>query len=217
MVKNKFYFSISIKDTPMGKEMPSDYYDQIYSDSDDYKTSYLHSEYLPAWTYIRQEIDNIAKKKLCGPSIPITDIGCGSGQLFDYLSDMGYTNYTGVDFSEAAISMAKSIANRKAQTQAAFFVEDAFKFFDRHPIVINGTEIFLFLEILEHINSDLSLLKRIPPDKVVVISVPRFDDKAHVRHFNSIKDVKKKYGKIVKFEKLDQIISWIIGIGKILP
>ena len=201
----------------MGQEMPSDYYNRIYSDSDEYRKSYLHSEYLPAWTYIRQEMDNIVKRKSCGRSIPVTDIGCGPGQLFDYLSEMGYTNYTGVDFSEAAISMAKSLASGKAQTRASFFVEDAFTFFDRHPDIVNETEIFLFLEMLEHINDDLNLLKRVPPEKVVILSVPLFKDRAHVRHFNSIKDVKKKYGKVVKLEKVDQILSWIIGIGKIMP
>ncbi|XP_046686641.1 EEF1A lysine methyltransferase 2 [Homalodisca vitripennis] len=55
---------------------------------------------------------------------PIIDLGCGNGVLLLGLADRGHTNLTGVDYSEKAIELAKTIAFTKGVAHIKFLVLD---------------------------------------------------------------------------------------------
>ncbi|CAG9864451.1 unnamed protein product [Phyllotreta striolata] len=44
----------------------------------------------------------------------LIDVGCGNGMLLIELANEGYTNLTGIDYSDSAIKLAKEIAEKQA-------------------------------------------------------------------------------------------------------
>jgi 2-polyprenyl-3-methyl-5-hydroxy-6-metoxy-1,4-benzoquinol methylase len=59
--------------------------------------------------------------------------------------------------------------------------------------------LFILLEVLEHVNDDMKLLSTLPSGSRVIFSVPNYDSKAHVRFFGSAGDVIQRYQKILNF------------------
>lgn len=58
------------------------------------------------------------------PDDSIIDLGCGNGMILIELSQRGYTNLTGVDYSAGAIELAKSIAESNSIDNISFEVAD---------------------------------------------------------------------------------------------
>ncbi|CAG5116985.1 unnamed protein product, partial [Candidula unifasciata] len=54
----------------------------------------------------------------------ILDIGCGNGMLLLALRSEGFTDLTGVDYSEGAVSLSRSIAQKEGVTDIQFEVCD---------------------------------------------------------------------------------------------
>jgi hypothetical protein len=54
------------------------------------------------------------------------------------------------------------------------------------------------LETLEHIEKDTDIIKSIPENAHIILSVPSFDSASHVRLFKSMKVVLKRYGKYME-------------------
>ena len=127
------------------------------------------------------------------PDQPVADIGCGCGALAEIISAKGHKNYWGVDFSPERIAVAKQrIKNYE------FVVGDVFD-----PGVVSQFDKFRYffvLEILEHVEDDLGLLRSIPPGRDVIFSVPSFDDPAHVRRFNSLHEVTLRYQNVLQLQ-----------------
>eukprot|EP00105_Crassostrea_gigas_P016275 XP_011433606.1 PREDICTED: protein-lysine N-methyltransferase mettl10 [Crassostrea gigas] len=44
---------------------------------------------------------------------PVIDLGCGNGVMLLEMAKRGYSNLTGVDYSEGAVQLARSIADKK--------------------------------------------------------------------------------------------------------
>jgi hypothetical protein len=61
-----------------------------------------------------------------------------------------------------------------------------------------GDRMVVCLEMLEHIEDDLSIIKRIPSGTWILFSVPSYDYKSHVRHFASMGEVYKRYNPYMK-------------------
>jgi len=113
----------------------------------------------------------------------IVDLGCGTGRLARLLCDKGYRSYIGIDFSQVRIS------------ESARYVPD-FEFVKADVFEWKGYrlgDVILILEVLEHIIDDLGLLNGLPIGSDIVISVPNFMTKSHVRCFNSIEEVCERY------------------------
>ncbi|KAJ3694380.1 hypothetical protein LUZ60_009860 [Juncus effusus] len=54
----------------------------------------------------------------------VLDVGTGSGRLLQELSKQGFSNLVGIDFSEAAIEVARNRANRDGFPNISFSVDD---------------------------------------------------------------------------------------------
>ncbi|MHC4985658.1 MAG: class I SAM-dependent methyltransferase [Planctomycetota bacterium] len=58
----------------------------------------------PLWRVFRHVVTYLQPMR----SPAILEIGCGAGQLAHYLHDLGLRRYVGVDFSPAAIELARA-------------------------------------------------------------------------------------------------------------
>lgn len=126
------------------------------------------------------------------PNLKVLDVGCGVGQFAELLFDSGVdpTQYQGIDFSKVAIEKAKQ------RNPDVFLCKNALEFngdFSRFNAVC-------FLEVLEHIKEDVALLGMVKTGSTVIISVPNYDSSTHVRYFDSVSQVKKRYESVIKFE-----------------
>ena len=122
----------------------------------------------------------------------IADIGCGTGRFARLLCDRGYTQYWGVDFSDARICEARTYVPEFQFSVGNIFdtwVKEKFRKFNT----------FVLLENLEHIDDDLTLLSTIPSGSRVIFSVPNYDSEAHVRFFNNAEEVIKRYSSLLDF------------------
>jgi len=154
-------------------EKPASYYDKIYAGSQKYKAPYQDSVYYPLWLKIAEWIPE--------RSTTVLDVGCGTGQLCSMLKSSGYLHVTGIDFSQEAIATAKKTCS------AIFKVADLYSF-----SLYEFYETLILTEVLEHLEQDVALMKRINWQHVI-FSVPSFDDPAHVRTYKSLADIKQRY------------------------
>jgi len=175
----------------MGSEKSKSWYDSAYQQNIEKKGStYMKSpgetHYIKVW----EKVIEIIKKK---NKIAVLDIGCGPGQ-FGKLCLANKLGYIGWDFSETAIQMAhKMNPNDKFRFKVC---SDITKMPD-----ITFPAVITMLEVLEHINYDIKVLNRIFC-KVLIFSVPNYDYRSHVRHFESEQEVRDRYGEVVPIEEI---------------
>lgn len=180
----------------MGTEQCAEYYNKVYENDHKYVGKYTQLLHFPVFQIALSYI-----KELRNPYI--YEIGCGTGQFAQFLWEHGFREYMGVDFSEVAINRAKTLSPQ------------VFKRVDRAECEVIPPEFdtVVALEVLEHIEKDLQLLSCIPQGRVVIFSVPRFDDPAHVRHFTSKEQVQERYGKLIKIDDLMKYQHWYVAKG----
>lgn len=127
----------------------------------------------------------------------ILELGCGTGQFAKKLIDNGFNYKLGIDFAQTGIDLC-----RKRCPGINFICADLrilnFNGFDYDTVIC--------LETMEHIEKDLEILSTIKDYSKVIISVPSFDDPAHVRFFNNEKEVINRY-----YEVFSQTIVHKIG------
>jgi len=127
-----------------------------------------------------------------GNKVSIIDIGCGSGRFAKLLYMMGHRDYYGVDFARELVKVAKEyVPNFKFEWLNVFDITDKFHSFD----------VFICLEILEHIHKDRELLSKIPRGKQVIFSVPNFYSRSHVMAYTSVGEVFKRYEDLLTFKE----------------
>lgn len=161
-------------------EKQADFYDQGFADPRNLALRPLEqSPWLPLYSAAASQIPQAAS---------IVDLGCGTGRfarlLYDDPARTG--SYIGIDFSEVAIEEA-----RRYVPQAEFRVADL------RDCEIPEADIYVCLEVLEHIDDDLGLLRRLPAGAGVVMSVPSFKAETHVRSFPSAADSIERYDEVV--------------------
>jgi SAM-dependent methyltransferase len=172
-------------------EVSKSYYDDVYRHSKKYESEAGKSIYLPVWEAINDVIDHHGYMR-------IVDFGCGPGQFAEYiLQHHQQIEYTGIDFSEVAISAA-----RKRCPQAIFIEGDLLQ---SGIFLTWDYDIAILLEVLEHIEKDITLLEKIPRKTLIIASVPNFDAFGHVRIFKGVDDVKKRYEPVVSNLKIKPI------------
>lgn len=176
-------------------EKKPEFYDQLFESggwNNEYEKEYSESAYFPSWQIILRWIQD---KK----SANIIDCACGPGQFAHFLYDEGFSNYTGIDFSNTAILKAKAHLPLWADK---FFVEDLYK---STRLTEYRYDIYLFLEILEHVNGDLNIIHKIPSGKEVIFSVPNFPSQSHVRWFDTVQTAAQRYSKTLFIDRIQQI------------
>lgn len=167
----------------MGIEMEPEYYDENVS-----RVNLLLEEspwrelYETAASFLPQAYD----------CTTIVDIGCGTGRFAKLLYNKGYTKYWGIDFSKARIDEAIRYVPDFEFSIANIFDEWV-------QSKLRKFNLFILLEVLEHVNDDMKLLSTLPSGSRVIFSVPNYDSKAHVRFFGSAGDVIQRYQKILNF------------------
>lgn len=126
---------------------------------------------------------------------PILELGCGTGMFAAYYATNYLAYIMGLDFSATAIQKAIARWNSVTVEQDGFFrfyQHDITKYYpyQRHEIY-NWTVVLL--EVLEHIPDDLGMLALIPDRTRIVLSVPNFWSRDHVRRFKSKQQVIDRY------------------------
>lgn len=181
-------------------EKPPGYYDQHFEKELGYHVHYKDSFYYVHWTQVI-----VFLKKIQNPKI--LEIGCGTGQLAEYLKDEGFVDYNGFDFSPKAIALAKGRVN--------------FNFFQGNALAKNSynTEFntIICLEVLEHIQRDIDVLQNIPANTGIIFSVPNFDAPSHVRWFTSERQIKARYFRYVDIKAIIRVGNIYLCRGVISP
>jgi 2-polyprenyl-3-methyl-5-hydroxy-6-metoxy-1,4-benzoquinol methylase len=134
----------------------------------------------------------------------VLDLGCGVGRFAKVLKENNFKGeYKGIDFSKNAIKFCKKTFSYEFETSNIFDI-----------IIEDKYDIIILLEVLEHINNDIDFISMIPSNKTIILSVPSFGGPSHVRYFKSIEDVKKRYNKLIEFNKEKQIDKIFLLKGK---
>ena len=155
-------------------EKDSKYYDDAYSVRPEYSCNYNESYYIFVWRAVVAILEQYYKPK-------ILELGCGTGQFAHFLEDNGFIDYLGCDFSKKGIEIATNMSNQK------FFVCDI-KGIEKY-----NCEVVVCLEVLEHIEKEIELIKSIPKNTDIIFTVPTFGDPAHLRFFKNKEDVINRY------------------------
>jgi trans-aconitate methyltransferase len=119
----------------------------------------------------------------------VLDIGCGPGQFAELLHAAGLRSYLGFDFSAEAIGQAEArVPSYRFETGDAR-TTDAFDGFAYRVVTC--------LEVLEHVEADLDVLRRIRTGTRFLGTVPSFPSAAHVRWFTDPAGVAARYGEVL--------------------
>jgi 2-polyprenyl-3-methyl-5-hydroxy-6-metoxy-1,4-benzoquinol methylase len=136
----------------------------------------------------------------------IMDLGCGTGRFARLLYNRGYEHYLGIDFSDVRISIAQFyVPQYEFRVQGVLAPET--------QRLYNDFNTFVILEVLEHINFDVPLLKALPSGANVILSVPNYGADSHVRKFKNLGAVNRRYGKILRV--IDERTVWLSSDNKI--
>ncbi|WP_339813105.1 methyltransferase [Paenibacillus sp. FSL R7-0189] len=179
-IKEKIRFSFDIS------ERDENFYNDLYESggwNQSYFKHYSEIHYIDIWMKATEMIRDVENPK-------IIDIGCGPGQFANLLLDNHLTNYRGMDFSQEAIKHAKI---RNDRYRSSFSVDDVYT----SNIFDEDYNIAVLFEILEHLDGDLEILKKLKKNTKVLFSVPNFYSEGHVRWFNSQLEVAQRYKAVV--------------------
>lgn len=180
----------------MGSEQGCDYYDREYEKELRYRDHYKDLPYYPVYQVAYGMITDIE-------DADILELGCGTGQFAQMLWDNGQPCYLGVDFSPIAIGIAEGLSPNM------FEIGDI----RSYPIDTSCFNTIVMLEVLEHLQDDLELIKRIPAGMNIVFSVPGFDDPSHVRFFRRKDDVRNRYRDLIDIQEIVSYSHWCVVKG----
>jgi 2-polyprenyl-3-methyl-5-hydroxy-6-metoxy-1,4-benzoquinol methylase len=171
----------------MGEERNANYYSSNFSNTKKIRILRRENIYEPIYKKVITLIDFTKNPR-------ILDIGCGTATFVNFLKEINYTNYTGVDFSDVIIKFSKKRFPEYnficENITTSSFLKKTFRNFD----------IFVGFEVLEHIHADLQIISEIPEGKELIFSIPNFDCVSHVRYFKDFNQIKKRYSKLLNID-----------------
>lgn len=134
---------------------------------------------------------------LVQPHEEVVDLGCGTGRFIELLLRRShYAPITGIDWSESALAEAAEYVHDRNNVPR-FLYEDLSRW-EPDPDRFGNT-VYVCSEVLEHLDDDLHLVRRIPPGHRFLLTVPNFDSESHVRVFRSVGDVWERYASFLNF------------------
>jgi SAM-dependent methyltransferase len=170
------------------------WYDAAYSTLTSYHEPFWQSHYYSLWCVIA---DRVRRDRLRR----ILDIGCGPGQFAQCLFTMAeIETYVGLDFSPKAVDLAKSLC-----PQGKYVVGDA-TVTTLHEDVTH--DVVICTEVLEHVPADFSVLNRFRAGTRALCTVPNFPYDSHVRHFETIDDVRERYSQFFDAFDVWPVFRW---------
>jgi len=173
---------------PLIRNEPTSHYDDIFAKSSKYQIPARYSPYKVVWDKVLEKLP---------PECSVLDIGCGPGQFATLCTEAGHP-YVGVDFSKVAIARGRQVV-----PEATFHLVDVVK--DRSLLTKGDYDVATFIEFLEHIDEDLSILESVPEGKRVVLTIPKYWGTGHIRGFRTLEEAKIRYGRVLDIESLDSI------------
>jgi trans-aconitate methyltransferase len=127
---------------------------------------------------------------------PVVDLGCGTGRFLECLGcGVHYGAVEGVDFSPSALKEAARILPDDIQLTNADL--RGWEPSPKRP----GNTTYVALEVLEHLEDDLSLVRRIPPGHQLILSVPNYESESHLRTFRNAGDIWARYANLLEFRR----------------
>lgn len=173
------------------REKRKEYYDRFFKGTKTSRQSYQALGHFPLFVRVWQYIRSGKKDSM------VIELGCGSGQLAEYLADQEITKYLGVDFSEEGLKIAREGCSQKFAPYD--LSEGIVKLLSKEKIDTKEPLCFVATEVLEHIEKDLELIDQIPGGHQFVFSVPEFSCEGHVRYFTCADEVFRRYGHLLEF------------------
>lgn len=164
------------------------WYDETYASTEHYHRHYTTSHYYFLWSVIA---DRIIRQRVTS----VLDIACGPGQFAALLRDKGLADFCGVDFSPQTISMARAACPEFTFVLADVFESDLIETYPYDTVVC--------MEFLEHVESDLEIVRRVRRATRCYATVPNFPYVSHVRHFSGTGEVESRYGDMFKDFRVD--------------
>lgn len=181
----------------MGEYKPSEYYDQTYKDNPKYTCEYYDSPYYELWKNCITKIDFDKN---------ILEVGCGTGQFKQMLHKYGFSkNYLGFDFSKEAIEICNDPRCYVGDARSIEF------YLKQIP-----TEQIICMEVLEHLQDDIEVIRIWEKGTPFLITVPCFDDPAHVRWFNEESEIRHRYEiqyNCLRIDSIEKFDRWFILTG----
>jgi trans-aconitate methyltransferase len=176
--------------------LQADWYDRVLvEDGSPAMLPLEDSPWLPVYEAVAAMIE---------PHQEVVDLGCGTGRFLELLSRNGhYAHLTGVDWSASALGEA---ADYFGGTQAPTFLQQDLADWQPEPNRAGNT-IYVCTEVLEHLEDDLGLVRRVPPGHRMLISVPNFDSQSHVRVFRNVGDVWERYDSLLDVRRWEMVGS----------
>lgn len=146
------------------------------------------------WDYLCQADEGARYSVILGyirryvPEGKVLDLGCGAGILWDYLTEQEKANYTGIDFSDEAIKLAKR------KSEKSFVVSNICEYKPNEKY-----DAIVFNEVLYYLPQPLSVVKRyfdyLKPGGIIVVSMflyPDIFDNEYKIVVNSIKELEEE-------------------------
>ena len=174
----------------MGSEQPAEFYDRHYVAGGRYDVDVADSP----WANVHYW----ALSRVGGETV--IDLGCGVGHFAELLARRGHdpSRYLGVDFSQVAIDQAR------ARVSGFQFVVADIRAEARRIRTYQGSTVVL-CEVLEHVEHDLTVLRALPPGTRVIGTVPDHDSEGHVRHFENMAIVARRYEHALYLQSITRI------------
>ncbi len=200
------------------KDLEPSAYDEIYTNRAVYslETNWKDTPYSQLY---------LSVAKLIGESSfspDIVDLGCGVGHFAQCLLEKTIIkSYWGLDFSSKAIEIAgkrmvkeldsKGIKDPYCIFDFCFDVQNIYSLAGRYKTRIEEADFIVLLEVLEHIENDIDVLRNIPQDKRIILSVPNFFTKTHFRCFKTAEEVEKRYGDLIDFDYMQTLSKGLLS------
>lgn len=140
-----------------------------------------------------------ALAEMIEPHEEVVDLGCGTGRFIELLRRNGhYAQITGVDWSVAALEEAFRYVGVNGGVRAPTFQRTDLTEWQPEA-ERGGNTVYVCTEVLEHLEDDRGLVRRIPPGHRLLFSVPNFDSESHLRTFRNVGDIWDRYATLLRF------------------
>ena len=170
--------------------LPIEYYDALYAQS------YYLKDRLATRPWYEQPSHAVTwyPAMLLTQGGEILDVGCGAGHLAPMVRLMG-AEYVGIEPSGYALQIA-----HMRYPWATFYQASAESLWLWDWRWSEATVILL--EVLEHVLDDYAVLTQIPKGTNLIVSVPSYETRGHVRWFRDRNDVAEHYRPLIEIDEM---------------